>query len=140
MSTRFSSSSAPQRRSVHPLLKRLLWGLVTLWGVSVITFLLLFVLPRLGRGRLVKEDDATELQKTLKQYDPATLTMAATIAGAHADEQNIRNIIRERKLDRPLLTQYVWFIRDALTNNLKSYRNNDRVMSAIARRFPPLWL
>ena len=124
MSTRF-----------HPLLKRLLWGLVTLWGVSVITFLLLFVLPRFGRNRFVKSDDVTKISKTV-QDDPATTMMAMTIAGAHADPETIANIKRERGLDKPLPIQYSMFVRDALTNNLRSYRNGDRVMSAIARRFP----
>lgn len=125
MSTRF-----------HPLLKRLLWGIVTLWGVSVITFLLLFVLPRFGRNRNVKSDDATKIQQQMKDDDPATTMMAMTIAGAHADPETIANIKKERGLDKPLPIQYSMFVRDALTNNLRSYRNGDRVMSAIARRFP----
>ncbi len=149
MSTRF-----------HPLLKRLFWGVVTLWGVSVITFLLLFVLPRFGRNRNVKSEDFAKLQKTsvktqqASQDDPATTLMALTIAGAHADPQTIANIKKERGLDKPLFlnfaetsqthsassglfdAQYPRFICDALTNNLKSYRNGERVMSAIGRRFP----
>lgn len=127
---------------VHPLLKRLLWGVVTLWGVSVITFLLLFVLPRFGRSRFIKSDDLAKTQIKLKSDpktrddDPATTMMALVIAGAHADPTTIANIKRDRGLDKPLVIQYSMFVRDALTNNLRSYRNNDRVMSAIWRRFP----
>jgi peptide/nickel transport system permease protein len=99
------------------LLKRLGWGLLTLWGVSVVTFALLFLAPRLG-GK-----------------DPAR-TVAEAMSGAKADEETIANIIRERGLDKPLPTQYFRFVSDALTGHLKSYRNNDDVMQAIARRFP----
>jgi peptide/nickel transport system permease protein len=98
-------------------LKRLGWGLLTLWGVSVVTFALLFLAPRLS-GK-----------------DPAQ-TVAQAMSGAKADEETIQNIIRERGLDEPLITQYFRFVSDALTGNLKSYRNGDEVMQAIARRFP----
>lgn len=121
---------------IHPLIKRLLWGIVTLWGVTVITFLLLFVLPRFGRNRNVRSEDATKMQLQMKDDDPATTLMALTIAGAHADPTTLANIKKERGLDQPLIIQYSMFVRDALTNNLKSYRNGDRVMSAIWRRFP----
>ena len=92
------------------LLRRLGWGLVTLWGVSIITFILLFMLPG----------------------DPAEL-----MAGNNADKETLKNIRHARGLDRPLPVQYGLFVRDALTNNLISYANNDKVMEAIARRFPP---
>ena len=115
--------------------KRILWGIFTLWGVSVITFLLLFVAPQLGAGRAVDADKQSDLQKELK-IDNATLTMAMTIAGARTNPETIKNIIVDRGLDKPLVVQYSMFVRDALTNNLKSYRNGDRVMSALWRRFP----
>lgn len=99
------------------LLKRLGWGLLTLWGVSLVTFALLFLAPRLS-GK-----------------DPAE-TVAQAMSGAKADEASIRNIIRERGLDRPLHIQYFRFVGDALTGNLKSYRNNANVMGSIAHRFP----
>ena len=133
--------------------KRILWGLFTLWGVSVITFLLLFVAPQLGAGRAVDADKQSDLQKELK-IDNATLTMAMTIAGARTNPETIKNIIVDRGLDKPLFfdvtrisetrsassgffaAQYPLFVCDALTNNLKSYRNGDLVMSALWRRFP----
>lgn len=99
------------------VLGKLAQGLVTLLGVSIVVFALLFVAPRLGK------EDPVE-------------AMAQSIAGAHTEPEVIANIKRDRKLDRPLTVQYAYFMADALTNNLKSYRNGDYVFSAIARRFP----
>ncbi|MBV9868227.1 MAG: ABC transporter permease [Abitibacteriaceae bacterium] len=99
------------------LLKRLGWGLLTLWGVSVIVFVLLFVLPRLRGG------------------DPAD-AIAQTMAGNHSTKETIENIKKDRGLDQPLLVQYTRFVTDALTNNLKSYRNKALVMNSIWHRFP----
>jgi ABC-type dipeptide/oligopeptide/nickel transport system permease component len=114
------------------LLKRIGWGIVTMWGVSLITFTLLFIVPRLGKSSLVKA--------TGKKLDPTTM-MAMTIAGAHATPENIENIKADFGLDKPLYQQYFGFVGAALTNNLKSYRNNERVFSAIWRRFPATaWL
>ena len=97
--------------------RKALGSLVTLWGVSLVVFALIFVVPRLGAK------------------DPAE-AIAQSLAGAHADKDNIENIKRDLGLTRPLPVQYGTFVGEALTNNLKSYRNGDRVFSAIARRFP----
>lgn len=97
--------------------RKLGWGLVTLWGVSVITFALLFIAPRWG-GK-----------------DPA-VTVAEAMAGAHTTEDTINNIIKERGLNQPLYVQYFRFVGDALTGNLKSYRNNANVMQSILHRLP----
>jgi peptide/nickel transport system permease protein len=91
------------------IFKRLGWALLTLWGVSVITFALLMLVPA----------------------DPA-----ATMGGSRTDPETIKNIRKDRGLDKPAIVQYGLFVRDVLTNNLKSYRNDDKVISAIARRFP----
>jgi peptide/nickel transport system permease protein len=99
------------------LLKRLGWGLLTLWGVSLVTFALLFLAPRIG-GK-----------------DPAQ-TVAQAMSGAKADEATITGIIKERGLDQPLTTQYFRFIKDILTGELKSYRNQANVMESILYRFP----
>lgn len=99
------------------LLKRLGWGLLTLWGVSLVTFALLFLAPRLS-GK-----------------DPAQ-TVAQAMSGAKADEATIANIIRERGLDKPLYVQYFRYTADAVTGNLKSYRNDADVMQSIVHRFP----
>ena len=101
-------------------LRKLGLGLITLWGVSLIVFLLLFWVPRFGATRKTSPTDA----------------MAQTVAGAHATPENIANIKKDLGLDKPLPTQYVIFVKNILTNNLKSYRNGDIVFSAIARRFP----
>jgi ABC-type dipeptide/oligopeptide/nickel transport system permease component len=98
-------------------LKKIGQSLITLWGVSLVIFVLLFCAPRLGKK------------------DP-TDAMAQLVAGARATDENIRNIKRDLGLDKPLYQQYFSFVGNALTNNLKSYRNDDRVLSAIARRFP----
>lgn len=124
-----SDESRSQPSLWVPLLKRALWGMVTMWGVSLLIFALLFIVPRWGRARFVKKEDAAKI------VDPARM-MAMNMAGAHTSPENIDNIMRERGLDQPLPTQYLRFVRDALTNNLKSYRNDDLVMSAIWRRFP----
>ncbi len=123
---------------MNSFLKKLLQSVLTLWGVSVVIFLLLFVVPRVGKT------------------DP-TDAMAQLVAGAHADDKNIENIKRDLGLKKPLFlnfaeakkapslrdkttdlfdAQYPIFVKNALTNNLKSYRNDDRVFTAILRRFP----
>ena len=102
------------------LLRKFGLALLTLWGVSVVIFLLLFWVPRLGA----------------KQGQDPTDAMAQTVAGAHATPENIANIKRDLGLDKPLLVQYKMFVANVCTNNLKSYRNKDRVFSAILRRFP----
>lgn len=127
----------PEPQTLNPLLaaflKRLGWGLVTLLGASLIAFALLFIVPRLG-GK-----------------DPVQQT-AEAIAGARTDPETIENIKRDRGLDKPLFfnwqaaaqngpralldAQYPRFVADILTNNLKSYRNKDKVIEAIWRRFP----
>lgn len=118
----FTKSANKDARAFHlstmiSFLKTLGRSLVTLWGVSLVIFLLLFWVPRLGKT------DPTE-------------SMALLVAGAHANDENIKNIKRDLGLDKPLPVQYGMFIKNALTNNLRSYRNEDRVFSAIARRFP----
>jgi peptide/nickel transport system permease protein len=119
-----------QSTFLRALARRIGWGVVTLWGVSLIVFALLFIVPRFGKSRVAKEQGS----------DPTTM-MAMAMAGAHADEETLANIKRERGLDQPMIVQYGRFVWDTVTNNLKSYRNNDRVMSAIWRRFPAtLWL
>ena len=101
-------------------LRKIGLSLLTLWGVSLVVFLLLFWVPRLGAERGQDPTDA----------------MAQTVAGAHATKENIARIKTDLGLDKPLVVQYGLFVRNALTNNLKSYRNGDIVFSAIARRFP----
>ncbi len=112
------------------LLKRVLWGIVTMWGVSVIVFALLFIVPRFGRSHMTGDSEVKGAS------DPTTM-MALAFAGAHATAENIAAIKHDRGLDKPLLVQYTMFVHDALTDKLKSYRGNGTlVMSSIAQRFP----
>lgn len=125
------------RSSTLPLLKALLrrlgWGVLTLWLVSLVTFALLFVVPRWTVKHEAKKDAKTAAKANSNE---AAELIAAAIGGEHLTPEVIQNIIRERGLDKPLVVQYVYFLRDALTNNLKSYQNDERVFSAIVRRFP----
>ena len=111
-----------------PFFRKLGSGLITLWGISLVVFFLLFVVPGWGKE---KPADA----------------MAQTMAGARANEDNIAAIKEKFGLDKPLFfnwnsqngildAQYPRFLGAALTNNLRSYRNGDKVFSAIWRRFP----
>lgn len=114
-------------------LRRIGQGIVTLWGVSLVVFLLVFVAPRMG------------------QSDP-TEALAEAVAGAHTDPATIANVKRQLGLDKPLFvnwsaashgdprglfdSQYCLFVKNSLTNNLRSFRNKDRIYSAIWRRLP----
>ena len=117
---------------MFPFLRKLGSGLITLWGVSLAVFVLLFVVPGWGKD------------------DPAD-AMAQTMSGARATDANIKAIKEKFGLDKPLFfnwqskkgvldAQYPRFMAAALTNNLTSYRNGDRVFSAIWRRFPATML
>lgn len=129
------------------LAKRAAWGVVTLWIVSLITFGLLFVVPLVPKllaptktrsnwpARLLLGFERSGQLVWDKPPPEATDAMAMTIGGAHTDKKTLANIKRDRGLDQPLPRQYALFVRDALTNNLISYRNGDVVMSAIRRRF-----
>lgn len=99
------------------LLRKIGQGIITLWGVSVIVFLLVYWVPGLGQDDPVK-------------------AMANAMAGPHATDQSIKDIIEKRGLNRPLYVRYYRFVRDGLTNNLRSYRNDDKIESAILRRLP----
>lgn len=91
------------------IFKRLLWAIFTLWGVSVIAFTLLYIVPG----------------------DPAEL-----IAGNKTDAKTLANIRAKYGFDQPLPQQYWKFTADLATNNLRSQKNDDKVLEAIARRFP----
>lgn len=93
----------------HAIFQRILWAIFTLWGVSVIAFALLYIVPG----------------------DPAEL-----IAGNNTDAATLKNIREKYGFDQPLYRQYFKFTKDLLTNNLESYKNDDKVLNAIARRFP----
>jgi len=92
------------------LLKRLVWAAVTLWGTSLIVFLIVQAVPA----------------------DPI-----AAIVGPHTDKDTRERIRREMHLDEPLATQYVYYLGNALRGNLgTSNVTKEPVIDAILTRFP----
>jgi peptide/nickel transport system permease protein len=93
------------------LLRRLGWAILTLWGISLLTFLVVFVVPG----------------------DPV-----AVLAPQGAPAETRAAIRRELGLDRPVVVQYVSYLGRALRGDLgRSYVSGERVAEAIARRIPP---
>lgn len=91
-------------------LRRLLVGLPTLLGVSILVFLLIRLIPG----------------------DPAVI-----MAGPQADPRTVENIRRELGTDRPLPVQYAIFVGNALQGNLgRSFATQQPVMSEIGQRLP----
>lgn len=92
------------------LLKRLGWALVTLLGVTLITFLVVYRMPG----------------------DPAEL-----LAGPSAPPETIARIRARLKLDRPMPEQYLDFLTRLTRGDLgESYTTGEKVSEAIARRLP----
>lgn len=92
------------------LLRRLLAFIPLLLGMSVIVFLILQILPG----------------------DPAVI-----IGGQFATQQDIAEIREDLGLNRPLLVQYVNFVRKLVTFDLgTSYATRRPVAEMIARRYP----
>jgi peptide/nickel transport system permease protein len=92
------------------LFSRWAWAGVTLWGTSLLVFLIAFVVPA----------------------DPAR-----AYAGAHADPQAIEDIREELGLNDPLLVQYGRFLGRAVRGDFgRSFITGEEVLPAIWRRFP----
>jgi peptide/nickel transport system permease protein len=92
------------------LVRRLLFGVLVLWLISVAVFVLFFVAP----------------------HDPAR-----TIAGRQATAQTVMLVRHRLGLDKPVLTQYGDFlIRLAHGDLCYSYYNSEPVRSLIAARLP----
>ena len=90
--------------------RRLVWMLVALLGVSVITFVIAFLLPG----------------------DPARV-----IAGPLASNAVVQSIRHQLGLDQPLYVQYVQYLWRALHGDLGlSYRTQQEVLPTIWARFP----
>ena len=90
--------------------KRLLWALVTLWGVTAITFLVVYQMPA----------------------DPAAL-----LGGPSAPPETIAAIRRDLGLDQPLITQYSAYIGRLLQGDLGvSYITREPVAKIIGERLP----
>jgi ABC-type dipeptide/oligopeptide/nickel transport system permease component len=97
-------------RGVTPYLaRRLWWAAVTLVGISVINFLLIYAVP----------------------VDPARM-----IVGIHAPEATVLAVRRALGLDRPVYVQYGLFIWNLVHLNLGySYLQNRPVTGLIAQAF-----
>lgn len=92
------------------LIKRLLSLLGTLFGVSVLVFLIVHLIPG----------------------DPAE-----HILGEHTTQEAIMELRTELGLDKPLLVQYVSYAGKLLQGNLgTSYMTHETVWSQIVNRFP----
>lgn len=92
------------------LIKRLLSLLGTLFGVSVLVFLIVHLIPG----------------------DPAE-----HILGEHTTQEAIMELRTELGLDKPLLVQYVSYAGNLLQGNLgTSYMTHETVWSQIVNRFP----
>jgi len=92
------------------LLRRILFGLLVLWLISVAVFVLFFVAP----------------------HDPAR-----AIAGRQATAQTVALVQHRLGLDQPVLTQYGHFLARLAHGDLGySYYNSEPVRSLIAARLP----
>ena len=92
------------------IVRRLLFGVLVLWLISVLVFVLFFVAP----------------------HDPARL-----IAGRLATPDTIALVRNRLGLDQPVLRQYAHFLAELAHGNLGySYYNSESVDSLIAGRLP----
>lgn len=92
------------------VIRRLAWGLLVLLGVSIITFLVAFVVPG----------------------DPAR-----AIAGPHATRAVLAGIRHSDGLDQPVPVQYLRYLENVVQGNLGvSYSLSENVLPAILDRLP----
>src|ERR1700693_4931402 len=92
------------------LTRRVLFGILVLWIISVVVFVMFFVTP----------------------HDPARL-----LAGRQASASEIIAIRHNLGLDRPVLTQYFTWMGKLLHGDLGfSYRTSQPVTSLLASRLP----
>jgi peptide/nickel transport system permease protein len=92
------------------LVRRLLAAIGVLFGISLITFVIVFVMPG----------------------DPARL-----YAGPHASEETVERIRQEWGMNDPILLQYVRYITRAVQGDLgRSPRDRREVLPAVIERVP----
>jgi len=97
-------------RPLRAVLNRTWWGVSVLFGASLITFSLIYLLPA----------------------DPAI-----AVAGPHADSETLEQIRRKLRLDDPLFIQYGHYILGVAQGDFgRSYITGERVSQAILRRLP----
>lgn len=92
------------------LFRRALTFIPTVIGVTFLVFFIAAVLPA----------------------DPAKLWAG----GEKANPQVVENIRREYRLDRPIWEQYLFFIKNAVTNQIVSPVSHNKVWEDLARRLP----
>lgn len=98
---------------VKYIIKRLLNGLIVLLGVVTITFFITRVVPS---------------------------DVAGKWAGERATEEQRKQAIAELGLDKPLVTQYVKYLKDLLSGDLgRSLRTKELITKELASYFPQLW-
>src|SRR5581483_10515958 len=91
-------------------IRRLLWVVVILWGVSLLTFVVTYAVPA----------------------DPARL-----YAGVHASADTVRSIRHQMGLDRPVYVQYLDYLGRVLHGDFGySYHLQSEVLPTIVARFP----
>lgn len=92
------------------ILKRLLWSVPTLFGVSLLVFLMVHLSPG----------------------DPAM-----TLLGDHATKESIEKVRQEMGLNKPLYEQYFIFITKAVTGDFgNSIKTKQSVLEEFKDRFP----
>jgi peptide/nickel transport system permease protein len=92
------------------IVRRLLWVVVILWGVSLLTFIVTYAVPA----------------------DPARL-----YAGVHASADVVKQIRHQMGLDRPAYVQYLEYLRNILHGDFGySYHLQSNVLPTILSRFP----
>src|SRR5664279_4354838 len=92
------------------LLRRLIAAIGVIFGISLITFVMIFLMPS----------------------DPARL-----YAGPRAPEATVQSIREQWGLNDPVLTQYVRYVGRALQGDLgRSPRDGQKVLPAIIERIP----
>ena len=95
---------------VKYIIKRLLNGLIVLLGVVTITFFITRVVPS---------------------------DVAGKWAGERATEEQRKQAIAELGLDKPLVTQYVNYLKDLLSGDLgRSLRTKEPITKELASYFP----
>ncbi|MGQ0843530.1 MAG: ABC transporter permease [Sporichthyaceae bacterium] len=108
-----SAVEAPRRRPTAPtgfLVRRVASTLAVLWGVSVAVFALVHLVPG----------------------DPVRLAL-----GTRYDPETYAALRAEAGLDRPLLSQYLHWLGNALQGDLGvSFRSEDPVSAVLAERLP----
>lgn len=92
------------------IVKRLLWAIPTLFGVSLIVFMMVHLSPG----------------------DPAL-----ALLGDHANKESVEKLREDMGLNKPLIVQYVIFASNAVQGDFgKSFKSKQPVLDEFMERFP----